>query len=470
MKKFILLALAANLLVTNVFSQYNIELEIKGEKDKDVYLASHLGESKYAVDTARLDKKGNAVFKGDKSLNPGMYLFVVGDGQIMDFLISDEKNQTFSVSTTKDKYTEDAKFKNSPENEVFSAYIKFLLEQMNSAKKIEERYQKNPSDKIKDELVKEMELQKKQRKAKIDEIGAQYPNSFLHSVVAAVPVTLEPENIPEEIRNMSEESEEFRKYQYEYFKAHYFDNMNLADIRMQHTPILIPALEYYFNKVLPPIPDTIINNFDRMFAKTKGDTAMAIFLTGYVMDNFSKSTTMGLENVVVHIIDNYYLSGKVTIDSEKFMTNITQYAASNRESLIGKQSKELKMEAINGTYESLYDIDAPYTLVYFYEPTCGFCKQETPKIYALYEQYKDKNLKALCVYVGNDKQEWLSYITSNKMTDWINVWDPQNSNNYRTVFNLQTLPQIYLLDKDKKIIGRRLDSANLAKMLDHSFK
>jgi hypothetical protein len=56
-------------------------------------------------------------------------------------------------------------------------------------------------------------------------------------------------------------------------------------------------------------------------------------------------------------------------------------------------------------------------------------------------------------------------LAKNKFTDWINVWDPNDENDFRRAYKVYAVPQIYLLDKDKKIIAYDLDSISLARLL-----
>ena len=60
----------------------------------------------------------------------------------------------------------------------------------------------------------------------------------------------------------------------------------------------------------------------------------------------------------------------------------------------------------------------------------------------------------MCVEIEIDK--WKNYIKENEL-DWINVADPNLRNNFRHDFDISTTPQIFILDKEKKIIAKRLD-------------
>jgi peroxiredoxin len=265
-------------------------------------------------------------------------------------------------------------------------------------------------------------------------------------------------------------SDSARRYLYEFYKGHYWDHLTLTDKRMQNTPILIPAIDNYFKNMVLQTPDSLIRAIDLVLSKAESDSVMMKFITAHLFNNYVVSKIMGMENVVVHIIDNYYLAGKAPTNDEKFLKSIIEYADKHRETLIGKQGGNLKMETLNGGAESLYDIDAPYILVCFYEATCDHCRKEIPKIYSVFQSFKDKGLAGFCVYTQKDKNEWTKFVSEHQLTDWTNTWDPKNENNIRFKYSVYSVPQVYVLDKDKKIIGRGLESLSLAQLLNHLLK
>jgi len=50
--------------------------------------------------------------------------------------------------------------------------------------------------------------------------------------------------------------------------------------------------------------------------------------------------------------------------------------------------------------------------------------------------------------------------------NWINVWDPNNSSNFRFFYNIYSTPTIYLLDKDKTIIAKRIGHESVRKIIE----
>jgi peroxiredoxin len=440
---------------------YTINFSIKGEKNKDALLVMHYGTNKYSIDTAQIDKKGNAVFTGDRPLAPGMYLIAIDGGQILDFLISDTINQEFTISLTKDKYLETLSFENSPENEAFTEYSRFLIKRQ---KREAEIVNKNPDDKSSESVDEEIKSWEKQTQEKVEEIKAKFPGSLLESVAMAM------NQIHPDKKDVPSSPDSAKRYLYEFYKNHYWDRLTLRDKRMQNTPILIPAIDGYFKNMIPQIPDSIIHAADLVLSKTGNDTAMTRFIAAHLFNHYLSSKIMGMENVVIHIIDNYYLTGKIPVKDEEFLKKITEHADKNRETLIGKKAKNLKMETLDGGAESLYDIDAPYILLCFYEATCDHCRQEIPKIYKVFQNFKDRGVVGFCVYTQRDKNEWLKFVSERQLTDWTNVWDPKNENNFRISYSVYSVPQVYVLDKNKKIVGRGLESISLSQLLGHLTK
>jgi peroxiredoxin len=257
---------------------------------------------------------------------------------------------------------------------------------------------------------------------------------------------------------------------------HYWNILTSKD-GMRDTSLLASYTDRYFDNMISPVFDSIIYAVDLVISKAGNNTLMTKFLIDRLFNKYihyingdGVSNIMGVENVVIHIIDNYYLSGKVNVEDRQFLKKITEYADKNRETLIGKKAKDLKMETLDGDAESLYDINSPYVLVCFYDAVCAHCLHEVPAIYNIFRKYKDRGLAGFCVYAYNNKSEWMKFVSKHQLTNWINVWDPQNENDFRVAYSVYSVPQVYLLDKDKTIIGRGLESESLSSLLNQLIK
>ncbi len=71
---------------------------------------------------------------------------------------------------------------------------------------------------------------------------------------------------------------------------------------------------------------------------------------------------------------------------------------------------------------------------------------------------KEKDVEVISVHVINTiegKELWVDFVNEHGLYDWINCWSPY-SNDFRKVYNLQSYPQLFILDRDKKIVAKRV--------------
>ena len=66
-----------------------------------------------------------------------------------------------------------------------------------------------------------------------------------------------------------------------------------------------------------------------------------------------------------------------------------------RPNLIGKKAAEMVMNSFAGHYVSLYDVKADFTIVYFWEPDCGHCKEATPLLKNTMKKTEARELRSL---------------------------------------------------------------------------
>ena len=465
MKKIVFTAILLLFMVSTIIAQsYKIEVNIKNVTDSMLLMAVYSGNEKYVRDTAFIDKKGKAIFTKNKALDAGIYIIAMGGNQLFDFIVSDE-NQDFAIFTEKDNYIDNLKFENSIENEEFAKFNRYMFEKQQREDELRSMVIKNPGDaKVVEKAELESNLLNKEYHAYVEKIGQEFPNSLLRLLAK----TLDKPEIPDfdiDKANPKYDSIYTMKY-YLYSKQHFFDNYDFTDKRMINTPVFLPTVNYYFDNVLVQVPDSIIPMLDVMLKKAEPNPTMLRFIAGNLFNKYMSSDIMGMESIVVHLVDNYYLKGKLGEHDAQWLAQAKEFADKNRNTLIGKQASDLKMQNIAGQYESIYSHESSYILLYFYEPNCGHCKTETPKVYNVYKKYKDKGFEVFAVYTQHDKNEWTEYIKQNELFDWVNVWDPNNDNNFRFKYDIYNTPTLILIDKDKKIIGRRINAESLNKMLD----
>ena len=102
---------------------------------------------------------------------------------------------------------------------------------------------------------------------------------------------------------------------------------------------------------------------------------------------------------------------------------------------------------------------------------CPVCKKEVPKLDSVYNAVlKNKGVKVYSIASGGELDKVQQFIKDNKIEDWINVADVNNNTGFKEKYDAYSTPKIYLLDEDKKIIGKGLDHSNINTVIEISEK
>ncbi len=442
---------------------HEISMTISGLRDSSVYLAYHFGDKQYIKDTVNLDSKGHCTFSGPDSLPQGIYMIVLPGKQYFEFLVSDD--QIFSLTCNYNDYYNTLKFTGSDENSSFIEYQKKWTSMQQQAQAISRRLQINKQNS--DSLKLLSEKQKKQEESM---------KSYLRSVMSVnginllsllvksmIPVEVPEFNIPADTHNPDSVSW-VRKYNYN--KDHFFDNIDLTDERLLRTPILFARLDAFFRNVIIQYPDSINKEIDRLIGKCQSNYKVFQFVSVYLFNHFRESEIMGHDAVMVKLADDIYLSGKADWTTKEFRDDLARQVDLLRNNLIGMKAKDLVMNSYKGTFVSLYDIEKDFTILYFWEPNCGHCKEATPKLKTYYEKARNEGVEVFAVCTISDKEAWSKYIEENGLI-WINGWDPDRKTYFDFYYNVQTTPMIYILDRNKKIIAKKLSIDDIPSFIDN---
>jgi len=444
-------------------SGYEIGITIRELQDSSIFLAYHLGDKQYIKDTITLDKAGHGTTKGTEELPHGIYMVVLPGRKYFEILISNDQN--FSLSCSYSDYSNTLTFSGSDENSAFVDYQKkwFVLQQQSAA--ISKRAQLNKQNI--DSLPVLTSLQKaheENMKKYLKNVISDIKENLLATLVKALlPIDVPEINLPEGTKNPDSVRWIIN---YNYNKDHFFDNIDLTDERLLRTPILHARLNAFFSNVVIQSPDSINKEIDRVIDKCISNYKVFQYISVFLFNHFRESEIMGHDAVIVKLADDIYLSGKADWVSKEFKDDLRKQVELIRPNLIGKKGQNLIMDSHRGIFVSLYDIEKECTILYFWEPDCGHCKESTPKLKEYYEKAKTENIEIFAVCTTSEKQKWQKYIDDNKLT-WINGWDPERQSHFDYYYNVQSTPMVYILDRNKKIIAKKLAVENIESFLNN---
>jgi len=464
----VLLILISVLTPLFTFSQgYRIETKINGIQDTTLLLGYYFNKQMFVKDTAIVDSNGYGVFEGKEPLDGGIYLIYLPDKSYFDLLISDDQN--FSVSTTKDRLVLSQKITGSKESENFLKYQSFLNEKQKEAGNVQEKLKDLQKDTPEyDRIIAILKDIKNEVDKHLDKTIAENEGTLLaHFLLMTKDVEIPDFDVPE---NTTNKDSVLQVKKYRYYKQHYFDNVDFNDERLLRTPVFTSKLERYFTKVVLQQPDTLVKEADMVIAKTN-DPKVRRYLIQYLFNMANESKIMGMDKMVVALAEKYYLSGQADWADSTFLSKLQERVTKIKPNLIGNQAPDLLLQSVDGQYYRLSEVRAPITVLIFWEPNCGHCKKEVPKLkQEVWDKYQDKGVKVFAVYTQVEKEPWEKFIEEHDLYEWMNVYDPYNRSNFRNLYDVYSTPTLYVLDKNKKIIGKRIGVEQLPGFIDFELK
>lgn len=445
-------------------NEYKIDFKINGLKDTTAYLGYYYGESTYVKDTARVNSQGIFSFSGKPKLPHGIYFLILNKTRIFELAISDD--QQFKLETSTDDYVKNMKVTGDEDNRIFFENMVFNMQKHKEA---------DPFLTILQDSTASADKKKAARESfqKVNESVLAYQNGIIEkypkSMTARLFLATKQIEVPDPPKNADGSIDS--TFQYKYYRKHYFDNFNLADdalIRLPR-PIYSEKITEYLDKLFVPDPDTIMSAINAMVAKVKKNPEAYKYLIWNTIINYQNPKIMGLDEVYVRLYDTYFASGEMDFwISDQIKKNMKDYADKLRLSLVGKPAKNLIMQDQNLQLRSLFDIKKKYTFVYFFDPDCGHCKVETPKLVDFYNKNKTRfDLEVYAVSADTSMQKMKDYIKTMKMP-WITVNGPRSAvGSYQNLYDAFSTPTLYILDDKKKIIAKKPPIERLVDFLEN---
>jgi len=454
---------------TQVQNGHQIRLSLKPYTSGKVYLGYYYGKIKALADSTMLDVNSAGSFTGKDPLPGGVY-FIVSPNRTILFELLIDSQQHFSIAADTTNIPGSVVFTGSGDNSVFQSYTRFTTEKgtaiVAAQKELATVHTKADSTRLLDKIRKgNTEIQEYRAS-----LSGRYPNSLL---VTLFHLLKEPV-VPPAAQQPGGKYDSL--FAYRYYKSHYWDSVSFTDERLTRTPVFEPRLDKYFRDLVPPQADSIEREVDRMLLEARVSKSMFQYLMVYFVQKYINPEYMGQDAVFVHLFDKYINAGQTEFFTEKYRTYINNRAYSLMANLIGQPAANLEMVDTAGVSKPLYGVDAPFVVVCFWDATCGHCKEIVPKVDSIFHaKWKKEGVKVYGVMVDGGKEAWLQFIKDHNLTDWIHVYETKAQQDaveaagkpsYRQLYDVYQTPILYLLDKDKRIIAKKLSYQQVDEVID----
>ena len=474
--KRILLSLLL-LSAAGVFAQtgYEIKVTFKPFKNKYIYLGHYFGKTYPIIDSAMLNDKSEAIFKGNKKLQGGIYLIgYPNKAGFFEILI--DKQQRFSVLADTATVKNGVQFINSSDNILFTNYQQHMTAKGKEISAVQQNL-KIASNKIDSALF-------AQQLEKLDKEISDYRENIikknLDNILSALLITMKEPQLTGKLKEPKTKTDSLDAYNF--YKNQYWGGVNFWDGRLAYTPFFEDKIDKYFLQLVVPHPDSVIKEIDWMLGPATANEEMQRFLLIKFVNRYLNQKYMWEDAVFVHLFEKYFSQKEyswLTIQGRKIITDRAYSLMSN---IMGTPAADIELPDSSGQIQSLYNDTAFYNIVAFWDVSCGHCKEVLPKLDSFYRaKWKAGGLKIFAVAkeTEGNKKDWLSFINEQHLTDWTHVYYSKaadkariesNTPGYSQLYDVQTFPTLYLLDKDKRIIAKKLTYQQIDEVLQLKMK
>ena len=458
MKRALLIAfgLLLPMLVAAKPTGYKFTLQIDGNTDSSMILGYYYAQHLYILDTAFNNGHGKFIFEGTRELQPGLYYFSDNKGRFVDFVVYREK-PNFKFRTDQRNWNLNMTVNGSKQNTLFFNFNRAtnsLYEELETARKEMDSaafaayrvQQLRRIDTLRLQLIKE------------------HPEAMISRMMLA---TKDPAAPPDSLQGND---------RYFYVMHHFFDNVPLDDDFIIRTPksVFYQRVMEYVDKRMEGLPPAMaIPLLDSLIDRSEPAPEVFKWLVLTLTEKYLQSNIMVYDEIYVHLVQRYFATGKVPWLAPSTIDEQVERASKWEHLLVGKEAPELILFDTTRHVYSLHHMPGKYTLLLFWSPTCGHCRDIIPAIYKVFDRVADSlDMSAYAILTEPDEttvKKWKHFLEEHHMNNqrWVNLNGGEANVDWREVYDVQTTPQIYLIEnKEHKFVAKKLN----AQLLDQIIK
>jgi thiol-disulfide isomerase/thioredoxin len=442
-------------------SAQKISVKINGYTEGYSKLIGVYADANYFSDSAKINADGSMLFTKSGGYKEGLFYLMMPDETYIQFLVPDKSD--IDISAKKDDYINTLQAAQSFDNQLFFDNQRKQLtieRRFNAASAEMKKYPQGSADFLK--WQQEQKTVLTERDAVIEGLKKQYPNSFFTKFKLAG----QNPKLRYAFRTDGSLDSVLTMYNY---RCDYWNDFDFSDGRLVRTPVFQTKLKKYIQELTPQSADSIIKSADILIGRCAANKELFKVAVNWTTYNYKPTIgkLMDCESVFSHLVLKYFKVENDLDVSAEDVTSARNSATQMIPSLLGKTGQDIVAGDKNNVMRSIYGLKSLFKVVYIYNPDCEHCQAETPRLRQIYDQYKSRGLEIFSIASNaKDKKEWQDF--ANKYgINWTDVWDPELKSHYNEKYFIDITPELYLLDKNNKIIAKNLKPNQLYEVLEN---
>jgi thiol-disulfide isomerase/thioredoxin len=442
-----------------------INLKISGYTEgSTVKLLGSLFDQNYLADTAQLGTDGSASFVNAEGFKEGLYYILTPDKNNFQLFIAGGENN-FTLKTAKDNLVLGMVVEGSTENQLLyeNARYQTALEAKYNALNQQLRSQQ-PSTPQYADLSTQMKTLLDDRDAQLGILKQKHPNALFTKFKLAgqnpkIRMAYRPNGALDSNATMGN------------YRMDWWNDVDFTDGRLMRTPVFFTKLKRYIQEFTPQHQDSLIAATNYLLDKTLANNDLFNAAASWIASQYKPGTTklMDGEAVYAHVVLKYFTAERVSDISKEDLESTRKRAAEMQPSLLGKIGQDVWGVDKNNQRRNLYSFKSTFKVVFIYNPDCEHCQEATPKLREVYDAYKSRGVEVMSLVANaKNREEWLKFGQKYGI-NWTDVYDPQLESRFHEKYFVDITPELYVLDKNNKIIGKNLKPEQLPEFFETEF-
>lgn len=228
---------------------------------------------------------------------------------------------------------------------------------------------------------------------------------------------------------------------------HFFDYVDFTQSNYAYHYIMHEKLAVYFELLSAKGSEMIMQKSDTLLHKAQKNPLMREIIY--------KSAVIGTLRLAPDASANLYQKFEKEYPKSPFVSELKPYLASVLKTQVGS-IMEITLPDTSGKLVSTKDFRGKIVIIDFWASWCGPCRMENPNVVRIYNEYKNKGLEIIGVSLDRDASAWKQAIRQDNLS-WVHIsdvkgWQCAAAKEY----GINSIPQMFILDKEGKIIAKNL--------------
>ena len=243
--------------------------------------------------------------------------------------------------------------------------------------------------------------------------------------------------------------------------AHFWDGIENFDGPTDENPILASQLDFYFDKLVAPLPDSITLEINRLIERAESNTDLRDFILWHLLERYRHPEYMSQDQVFVWLYDQYLSQLEIKDLNERNLALIQDKAERLRRLALFSPAPNFRL---NDSFD-LQSVESEYTILFFYDHDCDLCHQEMRDLDSVCAAHPELTTIAFDLNPESSVGFEIRPKGNGDLKSPIQDRRIANPSELIRLYDIETTPLIYILDKDKRIIAKKLRAKQIPMVL-----